>query len=730
MTTQREIINSGYYYIKPAANHILTVGKGIIKDSYTAILELVKNSYDADAEEVIIKLIINEENSQISIQDNGHGMNFETVTQTWMVPSIQNKLRLRKSKYKKRPLQGRKGIGRYAASILGSDLLMQTTELESLITTELLLDWNDFSSDTKFLEDVSILIESYKSLDKAPGTLLKISGGKKWLENELDDLVSSLKRLLSPFDEIDNDFKIYLEIAKENSQKYLSFSEQIKPLPILEYYHYRIFGTVDLQEIGKANSELLLAKLTIENKSISGIAPIQIYKQIPLKAGEKFCGLLELDIRAFDLDESLSIKDRSISIEESKKQLKELPGIAIIKEGFRVRPYGDKKVDWLGLNERRYNNPTLRLSSNQVAGYVTVLQEEVSHLEEKASREGFKENEYYEGLIASILSCLAELEPVRYKYRKQFNKGGRKQRTISDQLFSISDFDKLRKKFNIILSSAKLPKEINSKLLQIIEEEAKEKEEQLEEIKQTFAQYQGQVTLGKIMTVVFHEGRKPLNALKQHPKFIEEWSKEFILLVDQGYNYKSLELKKLYDKILDRLNDNKQQAEIFINIFKKLEPLASSKRLPPTNFPISKPIADAFKLFENELMQNNITWVIPDDLDIIFKGWEIDIQIAIANLLENSIYWLTNCLFKRITVTIADENDFIVIDYKDSGAGIDESNISSQDIFDPGFSTKENGTGLGLSIAGEALARNNGKIRAVSCSNGANFIIELYKFRK
>lgn len=293
-----------------------------------------------------------------------------------------------------------------------------------------------------------------------------------------------------------------------------------------------------------------------------------VLKKIILKEGEKFCGLLEVDIRAFDLDEDLSIKDQNISIEEAKKQLKELPGIAVIREGFRVRPYGDKKVDWLGLNERRYNNPTMRLSSNQVAGYVTVLQEDESHLEEKATREGFKEDEHYEALRESILMCLTELEPVRYKFRKQHNKGGRKPKTITEQIDDASNFDKLNERITSILTTAEISENVSAQVKRVIEEEEKERSEQLEEIKKTIAKYQGQVTLGKIMTVVFHEGRKPLNALKQHPKFITEWSKEFMSIFENKSEIKTAELNKLYEKILDRLNDNKHQAEIFINIFK------------------------------------------------------------------------------------------------------------------------------------------------------------------
>lgn len=149
--------------------------------------------------------------------------------------------------------------------------------------------------------------------------------------------------------------------------------------------------------------------------------------------------------------------------------------------------------------------------------------------------------------------------------------------------------------------------------------------------------------------------------------------------------------------------------------------------MAPKEFAVSKPINDSFKLFEHEMTEKNIDYSITGDSECMFKGWEIDFQIAFSNLIENSIHWLSSSRDKTITVTIEEEDDKIIIDYKDTGTGIDGANIQSQDIFDPGFSTKEDGTGLGLSIAGESLERNRGKIEAVSCSTGANFIIELTK---
>ncbi|MCF2218198.1 ATP-binding protein [Chryseobacterium sp. PS-8] len=720
----KKILESGYFYIKPAANHILTIGKGIIKDPYTAILELVKNSYDADAENVYIKLSFTENKARIIIEDDGHGMNYRIVTEKWMVPSTQDKLRQRKSKIKRRPLQGRKGIGRYASSILGDDLLMKTTDADTFVTTELYLDWTEFLSDSKFLEDIEILIESYSS-NNSKGTYLDITGTRIWTDYEINELISSLRRLLSPFDDIDSDFNIYLEIKKNNSEKYIDFSEKIKPLPVLEYYHYRIYGTIDFIGEDEKGNNVLFSSLIIENKSLKNILPVKIEKRITLNNESKYSSQIKLDIRAFDLDEEFKMSD--LTQEESKKQLKELPGVAVIKDGFRVRPYGDKKVDWLGLNERRFNNPTLRLSNNQVAGFITVLQEEESHLEEKASREGFKENEYYEGLVTIIRSCLSELELLRQKFRKQHNKGGRKPKSLNEQIDNVANFDSLNNKIHSLFKESNLSEEVFTKVKKVIDEEAKAKEEEFEEIKKTIARYQGQVTLGKILTVVFHEGRKPLNALKQHPSFIKAWGQDFIKAVEKDQLLNDKNLKILYDKILDRLNDNKSQAEFFINIFKKLEPLANTKRASPKEFEIATPLMNSFKIFESELIKNSITYSIEGDTWVKFVGWEIDFQLIFTNLIENSIYWMRDSHEKNIKINFSDLEDKIVIDYQDTGTGIDEENITNQDIFDPGFTTKDEGSGLGLSIAGEALERNNGKIEALSSANGANFIIKLNK---
>ena len=93
-------IKDGYYKIRPAGRHIITIGRDLIKDKYAAIIELVKNAYDADSPTCVVSLlpfqktIIENGEEKITkgikviVKDKGHGMNFETVTDKWMVPSV------------------------------------------------------------------------------------------------------------------------------------------------------------------------------------------------------------------------------------------------------------------------------------------------------------------------------------------------------------------------------------------------------------------------------------------------------------------------------------------------------------------------------------------------------------------------------------------------------------------------------------------------------------------
>jgi hypothetical protein len=269
-----EKIKDGYFKIRPAGRHIITIGRDLIKDKYAAIVELVKNAYDADSAYCKVSLlpfykdiIVKEENIsirgiRIEIKDEGHGMSYETVAEKWMVPSTNDKL-IRKVSPGGRLMQGRKGVGRYAASMLGDDLVLQTVDKKGELTA-LYLIWNDFEN-AKYLEDVNVLIENFKS-NRVSGTDIIIVGDEKhldeWTPRQIQNLKFELKKLIPPLNQeeqisTEKKFKIGLELGHFPVNGQLPFEaqaniyEDIEPYPLFELYDYRISGTISREGVTK-----------------------------------------------------------------------------------------------------------------------------------------------------------------------------------------------------------------------------------------------------------------------------------------------------------------------------------------------------------------------------------------------------------------------------------------------------------------------------------------------
>ena len=434
----------GVYKFRPSARLIRTIGDDIIKDVYAAVIELIKNAYDADANNVELKFIdlANPEKAKIIIKDDGHGMNYETVINNWMVPATGDKLTRRKSPGG-RYMQGKKGIGRFATSILGNTLLMETTK-KSGITTTVLVDWSIFRAE-KYLDEIELLVESKTSGQKS-GTELIIESGEKgleWTKNEMEVLIKELRKLLSPIMEKEN-FNIGIEFNNTDIENYDDMKKKIEPFPMLELFDYRLSGKID----GKGN-----VSLVYENQAERNIPPEKITFHTNLDKG-KLCGPLELDFRVFDREVQAiediikrGLKDpdtgKFLGKLEARRLLNELCGVGVYRSGFRIRPHGEPGYDWLLLDKERVQNPSLRIGSDQIAGFITIADEEISHLEEKSSRDGLKENSYYIGLVEIAKKCLAQLEERRFDFRKKTGRG-RKMVKIEKEINALFDFDALK----------------------------------------------------------------------------------------------------------------------------------------------------------------------------------------------------------------------------------------------------------------------------------------------
>ena len=702
------------YEIRPSGRHLLTIGKELIQDQIAAIIELVKNCYDADSLDATIcfRQIPHKDYMEICIEDNGHGMSTEDIINKWLVPSTTHK-RERKSPAG-RTMQGHKGIGRYAASILGNNLIMETIDTAGQKTT-VYIDWDSLSK-YQYLDQIKIPI--HREITTQPsGTKITIHSELEknmyWKDETFSKLRFELKKLISPkSDNIFNDsFRIWLQFENFFSNSLnKNGKEEIFPYPILELYDYRISGTVNAD--GKGT-------LTYENQKIRNGA----VECFDIDYGPTDCGTLIIDVRVYDRDKEAIDQligrgkkngsfDQSISKSEARNLLDKVNGIGVYLNGFRIRPLGDADFDWLRLNEQRVQNPSMRIGSNQVAGYVHIESEELSGLEEKSARDGLKSNHAYDKLKYITKEVISKLEERRFVFRRKTGLSNPAKK-IEGQLEGLYDYTELKKSISDSLKKAEVSQEIIEDISNIIFQEESRKNDAIEEIRRAVAIYQGQATLGKIINIILHEGRQPLNYLKNQIPNLHFYAERFLKNNDKD---SVREIVRLTTGVADNVS-------IFSSLFSRLDPLAARRRETKSTFSLRDTLKSVISVFESTCNEEDIKVEIqcPDNLK--FTGWHQDIHAIFTNLIDNSIFWIVEKKSPKrsILINVVVHNSELIIDYTDSGPGISDELLSSGVIFEPQFTTKPKGTGLGLSIAGEAASRNNLILTAVQNENGAHF---------
>ena len=707
---------NGAYRIRPAGRHILTIGRDLIQDCYAAVVELVKNAYDADSPDVNIefKAGLDHRGYSIVISDHGHGMSRDDVINKWMVPSTPDKLDRRRSPAG-RTMQGRKGVGRYAASILGTDLLMETVTTEGEKTT-VYVEWRNFE-DAQYLDDVEILIETAE-VSEPPGTRLIMNGDEDlladWDEKQFSKLRFELKKLISPVDSTLSDDKFSINITIEGFPDVEDITESVEPYPIFELFDYRITGRISADGKGALKYSLQKIRNTIDEK---------ILIDFDDSTG---CGELVLDIRVYDRDKDAidSLIQRGLKNEhgayagklEARRLLNYYNGIGVYRNGFRIRPLGDADFDWLKLNERRVQNPSMRIGSNQVIGYVQIQSDDESGLIEKSARDGLKENNAFERLKQITGEVIAKLEERRFGYRRKAGLG-KPAKKVESELERLFSYDELKQEIQTQLVTAKVSKATSDEIIATINREEEDKNRIAEEIKQAVAIYQGQATLGKIINVILHEGRRPLSYFRNEIPNLRYWYESYMKTKDLG------KLEEMMP-IVGGLGEN---AEVFVKLFRRLDPLAAGRRSKRKPVELKDTIRKTLEVFKEEMKSHDVYPEITGSDEFKFICWPQDIYSIFTNLVDNSLCWMKEkhiCIRKISIELVTDGDELLHVDYRDTGPGIERTHIESEVIFEPQFSTKPQGTGLGLAIAGESAARNNLELRAFESDTGAWFRLQ------
>ncbi len=310
--------------MRPRARLIALLGEELISDEPVALVELVKNSYDADASHVEVRF--NQDDSgtfnEIVVSDDGIGMDLKTVLEGWFEPGTIFK-RKKEESPSGRILQGAKGIGRFAAARLAELMYLESKKRRAQNGVCVLLDWQQFDEKV-YLDEVSVEYEERYIPNLKNGTILTLCNLRKdWTEEDFDELYYRLSRLISPFKEISG-FSISLRVPGLHSGN-------VEPPEFILEPEYYLKGLLDNEGYfsGEIHAKRKAEKIPKRKLGDAGSFP--------------FCGSFEVEIRAWDRerDDLEPIAEKTdLTITEIRRILTSYSGVSIYRDGFRVHPYG------------------------------------------------------------------------------------------------------------------------------------------------------------------------------------------------------------------------------------------------------------------------------------------------------------------------------------------------------------------------------------------------------
>ena len=709
-----------------------------------AVVELVKNGYDADADICVVVVDIRQtaSESRLYIIDNGCGMTSETIVKHWMTIGTNDKLVNERTEGKNRIKSGAKGIGRFALNRLGrkAEMITFTDSKGGWLWS---VDWLSFEranvlSDIKATLD-PISIEEAKrkisnfGLDRLPitdwfvekyfhGTILCISDLiDEWEETNLNSLQKNLENLIP--EHVHSVFGLYLFNMQDltwggkiNPAEYDEFDYKVTAkyeggrtinvniernelnVSLLETNYSRVFTRKDMQKepyrIEDFHKKTVGHVLTVNDN---------VKQELLDKVGSFTFSFYFIKNSTQDERDKDGFKKYPYNIVDSsyrKAWLSKFGGVRIFRDDFRVRPYGENGNDWLDLGRRQAQSPGgagqklggYRIRPNQIAGVVNISRINNPSFEDKSSREGIQENDafaLFKNLLLKIISVF-ELDRnyIMYNLSEQY----KVEHPVEQRA---KDIVKKALQYNEEQSEKNKDIKILASSYQSLEQELEDKEKEL-------AMIRSLASMGISVATFNHELRSIMLRLLPRNELLRSILMKN-LPVERfegqrfGNPYKELDImkgedEKLYNWLqysLHSIQRNKRdKKKIYLSDYFQRFTESWHPTLSKKNISIELKLNGIDKAAVN---------AIEMDLDSVYNNFVANSINAFLKSREES---------KRININVFNDHGYVVVDFIDNGCGLSPEYQNNPDVIFNAFETstvdnKNNkiGTGMGLFIA-------------------------------
>lgn len=697
------------------------LGRESVSSEIAAIFELIKNAYDSDATNVKVSFqnfSNKQEDAKIIISDNGDGMNLIELKNNWMIIGTYSKDKIHRTK-KGRRVVGNKGIGRFATERLAGSMKLISKSKKNLDEVILNVNWSDYEKENITFNDVlnKVLINEKRDDEQNHGTDIILSDLRDdWNAEKIKRLRRSVASIVIPEELVPATGDKFEVIIDDPDFK----TSEEKKVHSLLFKNAPFKLTANLSDKNDFCFAHLYEKNIEQDKK-----RIELNKNLPSGAKWKHFGKCNFTLYFYPgetrLEKWNTYYKSALKIPKIHNYLKEFCGVKIYRDGFLVRPYGEKGNDWLDLDKERVMS-NLKVGNNQVISFIEISKDSSPMILDTTTRERLIENTEFESMRFYVKECINFLND----YREIENKKLR---------------EEVKKVYheNVIEAEVKYLNELLDEIEGLNSGDRKMIRHSLRTITRTFADYKGDTEAGYYELERVKRSFRNLATLGISSATSSH--EIYNIMAVMGEIPKSIRIK-LRKQPLDKsgiISDSKEVSDYistireFVTVIREFSVSVKDdyeSDHEKERITLKPYLSKIFTKFENLFRRENIDiklYVYPEDLAVYIN--RADLLSIILNLLTNSLKavdLLPKKVKKQISVTIEKQAHNLKLLFNNNGPPIPEKQMER--IFELFISGYKEGTGLGLPIVKEIVSDYNGKIEVKPIpefENGTTFEIKI-----